>query len=460
MSSLCSLKAMARDLFEASEDACVRMGRPFIAGRPLPLMIEAGELSYEHAIFTMLRNRDPWLEERRDYWNDAALEATRKYHEVSLQAKVLSNIGTRKLLEGDAKEAQLFQEDAIRTAEQSHDRLTIGRASCGLSTACRYLGEYRTATKHAEFAVQIAIELEDHVGKARAFAELASVHFAQEEDELVVACLQASLQAAREVSDEDSICRACANLANVAIRNGTDAKAVVVMQELALDAAKLAGDRVAEGRVFGNLGLAYEGLGGYKRTSASFMYEQALSISEEQGDVLGRGRASLLLGRLCMNNDQLVRGAELLQQGMDIATHYGDLPGRIWASSLIATILHKVGLLKRSVEEFGEARKLALRIGDFMTEACAAYEMATIFLEMASETMPLSISVMDEKEMFEKAYLRKWMEYTRPEFLEAVDEMRVQADNTEAEDQIVALAKCLDWVKEHTPGATRLDADF
>ena len=57
------------------------------------------------------------------------------------------------------------------------------------------------------------------------------------------------------------------------------------------------GDRAGEGRAYGNLGVAYQSLGDYRK--AIEYHEKRLKIAKEIGDRAGEGR-SLWKSRYCL----------------------------------------------------------------------------------------------------------------------------------------------------------------
>ena len=60
------------------------------------------------------------------------------------------------------------------------------------------------------------------------------------------------------------------------------------------------GDKAGEGRAYGNLGNAYQGLGDFKQ--AIKYHEQHLSIAKEVGDKAGEGRAYANLGNVLIKD--------------------------------------------------------------------------------------------------------------------------------------------------------------
>jgi len=319
----------------------------------------------------------------------------------------------------------------------------------------------------------LAIELDDHLGMARGYGALGCVFSCWQAEEMALLCHMKSLELAREVGMRRDVARALANLANAALQAGTEMSQVEDMQRTALEAytalveenekakhrsgyVEVPHDRIMQGRVYGNLGQAMEGQGGKRVPDAGYMYEMAREIAEQAGDRMGVMRAHLLLGKFHVKMGEEVSGATYASSGLKQAEELGDLPAQIQAHVLHAQILEKSGYLKRTLEAYSKARGVALTLGDMGTEAWMSYEMAALFEKFAAETSPLAVSVIPEKEKFMSCYLRNWLDYTSPEFIDVLEEMRCSDDSDNAAE-VAALAKCLKWVVDHTPGATKLD---
>jgi tetratricopeptide (TPR) repeat protein len=90
---------------------------------------------------------------------------------------------------------------------------------------------------------------------------------------------------------------------------------------VALDAAQRQQDRSAEGRLLGNLGLAYANLGDVRR--AIEFYEQHIAIAQEIGDRSGEANSSWNLGALLTQQGETARAMGLMGVLVDFLREIG-----------------------------------------------------------------------------------------------------------------------------------------
>ena len=132
--------------------------------------------------------------------------------------------------------------------------------------------------------------------------------------------------------------------------------------EAALAAARRLKDRSREGVHLGNLGLAYDSLGEYRR--AIEYHEQQLRITRELGDRLGEGTA---LGNLGVAYDSLGeyrRAIEYYEQDLTIAREIGDRRGEGAAHGGLGNAYYSLGDHRRAIEYYGQYLTIAREIGD------------------------------------------------------------------------------------------------
>jgi tetratricopeptide (TPR) repeat protein len=132
--------------------------------------------------------------------------------------------------------------------------------------------------------------------------------------------------------------------------------------EAAAAAARHLGDRGAEGRHLGNLGLAYAALGKARR--AIGYYEQALAIAREIGDRRGEGNALGNLGLAYADLRDARQAIGYYEQALAIEREIGDRRGE--ANDLMNTgnAYHSLGEPRRAIEFHKQALAIFRGIGD------------------------------------------------------------------------------------------------
>jgi len=471
-------KAMARDMFEASEDACVRLGRPFVSDRPVPFLIDGDEVlsNLEHSLYAAEVKKDGSLARAgRMQLHERAIDAAEAQHEVTLQAKAYSSCGALKQHAGDFENAEWYLKQGLEIAELTEDRLTMGRTYASLGDCYRSMGLYSEAKAAAEKALEFAIELEDHVGLSRAYGSLGCIFTTWGEDEISLGCFHESLVIARNYDLHSEEARAVANLASLAMRVGTNPEPMEELQRLALKnytilveedqmrcdknakAIRNGSHRLRQGRVYGNLGQAMEAMVETKpdkANQAGYMYEAAKHIAEEEGDTLGAARASLLLGSWNAKREKVIQAAHHFEFGIGIADAAHDIPGQILGHVRSAQMLRSYERYGEALAAFAKAHSVALSVNDLETEAWLSYEMGQVFESMCDVAHDVKVMTgKDQMQMHRSAHAQVWMIYTIKEFTEAVQRTRVGS----TEEEMALIQKCITWIDGHIPGATKLD---
>jgi tetratricopeptide (TPR) repeat protein len=130
----------------------------------------------------------------------------------------------------------------------------------------------------------------------------------------------------------------------------------------ALDAARRAQDREAEGVMLGNLGNAYAVLGDARR--AIEFYEQHLAIAREIGDRRGEGNALGNLGLAYADLGDARRAIEFYEQHLAIAREIGDQRGEGNALGNLGLAYADLGDARKAIEFHEQRLAIAREIGD------------------------------------------------------------------------------------------------
>jgi len=132
--------------------------------------------------------------------------------------------------------------------------------------------------------------------------------------------------------------------------------------EAAAEAARRLGDRAAEGRHLGNLGIAYHRLGEYRK--AIGYYEQALEIDREIGDRRGEGAALGNLGLAYADLGEVRKAIGYYEQALGIAREIGDRRAEgAWLGNL-GLAYADLGDVREAIGYYERALKIDREIGD------------------------------------------------------------------------------------------------
>ena len=123
--------------------------------------------------------------------------------------------------------------------------------------------------------------------------------------------------------------------------------------EEAAAAARTLGDREAEDRHLGNLGIAYAALGEVRR--AIEYYEQALAIAREIGDRQGEGNALGNLGLAYADLGDVRRAIEFYEQALVIVRNIGDRRAEGYVLGNLGLAYADLGEVRRAIEYHEQA---------------------------------------------------------------------------------------------------------
>jgi tetratricopeptide (TPR) repeat protein len=132
--------------------------------------------------------------------------------------------------------------------------------------------------------------------------------------------------------------------------------------ESQLHAARQLGDRAAEGRALGYLGLAHAALGDARKAIA--FYEQQLVITREIGDRRGEGAALGNLGNAHANLGDARQAMAFYEQQLDIARKIGDRRGEGNALGNLGIAHKNLGDARKAIEFYEQSLVISREIGN------------------------------------------------------------------------------------------------
>ncbi|MFH7245108.1 MAG: tetratricopeptide repeat protein [Spirulina sp.] len=149
----------------------------------------------------------------------------------------------------------------------------------------------------------------------------------------------------------------------------------------ALEICREIGYRGGEGRVLGNLGLAYNSLGDYRR--AIDFHEQSLLIAREIGDRQGEGIALVSLGTTFVDLGQYRHAIDFFyQQGLSIIRELGN---QQWEGSILGNLgiaYHRLGQYQSAIDLYWKHLAIAREVGDHQGEGIALGHLGVAYADL------------------------------------------------------------------------------
>jgi len=182
--------------------------------------------------------------------------------------------------------------------------------------------------------------------------------------------------------------------------------------EAAVKAARRLGDRAAEGRHLGNLGLAYAALGEVRQ--AIGYYEQALEIAREIGDRRGEGNRLGNLGLAYAALGEVRRAIGYYEQALEIAREIGDRRGEGNALGNLGAAYYRLGEVRKAIGYYEQALEIAREIGDRRGEGNHLANMGQAYKRLgdvarAQELWEEALRILEAIEDPRAEWVRGWL---------------------------------------------------
>ena len=121
-------------------------------------------------------------------------------------------------------------------------------------------------------------------------------------------------------------------------------------------------DRAGEGRAYGNLGVAYQGLGDSK-TVIDYC-ERYLRIAKELGDTFAEGRVYGTLGNAYQGLGDFKTAVDYYERHLKIAKEMGDKPGEGTTYGNLGNAYQGLGNFKTAIDYYARDLKIAIELGN------------------------------------------------------------------------------------------------
>ncbi len=211
---------------------------------------------------------------------------------------------------------------------------------------------------------------------------------------------EAALAAAPRMKDRRA---AAAHLGNLGLAYDDlgDYRRAIEYHEQALAILREIGDRRGEGNALGNLGIAYKNLGDYPR--AIEYYQQRLQIAREISDPRGEGSALGNLGNAYGSLGDYRRAIEYHEQALAILREIGDRHSEGKTLGNLGSAYGSLGEYRRAIEYCEPRLEIAREIGDRLGEGNALWNMSLAFDKLGEHprAIPLAEAALEIYEQIE-----------------------------------------------------------
>jgi tetratricopeptide (TPR) repeat protein len=187
---------------------------------------------------------------------------------------------------------------------------------------------------------------------------------------------KAALFAARRLKDRSAEGAHLGNL-GIAYDSLGEYRRAIECHEQSLVLAREIGDRRVEGAALGNLGLAYDSLGGYRR--AIEYHEQNLALARQIGDRRVEGQALGNLGNAHHSLGECRQAIEYHEQALVIAREVGDRHGEGQCLGNLGVAYYSLGEYCRAIEYTEQNLVIAREIGDRLGEGATLGNLGSAY---------------------------------------------------------------------------------
>jgi tetratricopeptide (TPR) repeat protein len=189
--------------------------------------------------------------------------------------------------------------------------------------------------------------------------------------------LETALAAARRLKRRDWEGNALGNL-GIAHDQMGEYRRAIDCHDQHLQIAREFSNRLQEGQALGNLGVAYDSLGEHR--SAIEYHEQSLGIKREIGDRQGEANALGNLGLAYEGLGEYRRSIEHAEQHLQIAREIGNRLGEGRALGNLGNAYHSLGEYRRAIEYHEQALVIDKALGDRRGEGTALGNLGNGYL--------------------------------------------------------------------------------
>jgi tetratricopeptide (TPR) repeat protein len=261
----------------------------------------------------------------RVYWILGHPQEAREYHEQALtifqtlsaiddrwgEAHCLGNLGVAHQQLGEVKQAITYYEQHLQRARELGDRRGEMRALINVGFAYNDLGEVRNAITYTEQGLDVATRMGDRWNEGRCIGHLGLAAETLGQTQKAMTYFEQALEIFRAIEDRRVESDLLGIIADATVRSGHLERAIRYYQE-ALKIAQDVSDKGGMSEQWLGLAYVYHHLGNL--AEARRHYQEGLALEF----LLTNYRCAILLGILCLEEDQALEAQQHGTRGIDL----------------------------------------------------------------------------------------------------------------------------------------------
>jgi tetratricopeptide (TPR) repeat protein len=260
-------------------------------------------------------------------------------------------------------------------AAEGTDEYEAARALHGLATIDANQGDYETARKKFQSALEISQQIGDRAGEASTLNNLASIDLDQGDYGTAREKFQTALEILQQIGDRAGEAKTLHNLASIDLNQGDYETARKIFQT-ALEITQQSGDRAGEAKALHQLATIDANQGDYETARKKF--QSALEISQQIGDRAGEAYTLHNLAMIDLDQGDYETARKIFQRALEIRQQIGDRAGEASTWYQLASIDFRQGDYETARKIFQTALEIKKQIGDRAGEAYTWYQLASI----------------------------------------------------------------------------------
>lgn len=243
-----------------------------------------------------------------------------------------------------------------------------------------------------------------------------------------VVWLEQALAAARRLRSRADEGKVLGNL-GIAYRNLGEPHKAIAFFEQDLAISRELGDRRGEGIILGNLGNAYRNVGHVQK--AVTLHERRLAIARELGDRRGEGNALCSFGFSYALLGETQKAIGYFERALNIMRELGDRNGESIVLGALGNAYADLGETRKSIDFYEEERVIAIEVCDRLSEARASWNLGDAYAALGD--LRRAVELMQVCVDFERGISHSDLEK---------DEVRVVALRSRLCDPLLPELKC------------------
>jgi tetratricopeptide (TPR) repeat protein len=281
----------------------------------------------------------------------------------SAKIEALYQLGDIAFWAGQIPEAESKLQQALKLAQDNHDRQSEGRTLAWLAAVRRYRQDYGQALSALKTALAINQETHDRKGEARSQLQIGIVFFFQSKYLQALEMFQQALRLDRAIDDRDDIAHLYDWIAITYIQLKDFKQAESYIQQQILSRA--IGYRLAE---YAGLNTLASLQRQQKQTEQMLQtYQKQLEIARTADNPWFQRAALVRIGSTYIDRKQLPQGLEFLQKALAVARTL-DRESVAEVQNSIGPAYNSVGQYPQALEAFQAAENIAHNIPNRTTE--------------------------------------------------------------------------------------------